>query len=527
MLQGLLPSDAACELPRSPSGSTLTSPKKKFTLKNFFFPSQKIIPEEAKSLSNHEEPRHYDISTDQASLFCEFLPIIMCIMDQHGNIYNRNQLFRETVFIELVPNRKAPNLLEAISLEESDKFYSTLKSIQEGNYSSNVIQCDFMTNIKKKSSKSSYQVYNWSFIPYDNKRFVIVTARAVEASVRLISEEEVNDYSDEMIKEHFTNLMLPANLSIVKEKSPPVTFSESEVWKKFMTRVEIRASRELELQKTQLKAQALTETLETKRIFVRHVSHEIRTPLNVVMSGLEFLISFRSGLSAEVSSTLRDIKTACAVAIDILNDLLTYEKLDSNILTLEKASYDFIELVRKVCNMFQIQAKYREIDMIFENHMNAKTVITEIDSTKISQVIRNLVSNSLKFTPTGGKIWMRLLRPGDSNRVRLEIQDTGPGMTIEQRKKLFKEIVQFNPKELQNGQGSGLGLYISQKIIDLHSGSIGVDMNWDGVGSIFYLELNATDEKEMTPKGCILCLHRIYFIFFDGSAKYFRFLESR
>lgn len=276
-----------------------------------------------------------------------------------------------------------------------------------------------------------------------------------------------------------------------------------------MNRVELSASRELELQKTQLKAQALTETLETKRIFVRHVSHEIRTPLNVVMSGLEYLISLRSGLSSEVSSTLRDVKDACTVAIDILNDLLTYEKLDSNILTLEKASYDFIELVRKVCTMFQIQAKYREIDMIFDNRISAKSVITEIDSTKISQVIRNLVSNALKFTPTGGKIWMRLITPSNSKRIRLEIQDTGPGMTVEQRKKLFNEIIQFNPKELQNGQGSGLGLYISQKIIDMHNGSIGVNLEWDGKGSIFFLELNVTNEEELSPKGKF-CAHMKY-----------------
>ena len=485
------------------------------------------MPEEAKSISAHEEPRHYDISAEQASLFCEFLPMMMCIMDQHGNIHHRNQLFRDMVFFEHIPNRKAHNLLEAINLEESEKFYSTLKSIQEGNHSSNVVQSEFMTNIKIQPSKSSFQVYNWSFIPYDNKRFIIVTAKAVESSIRLISDEEVDMYSDEMIKEHFTNLVLPANRAVMKDKSSAATFSESEVWKKFMNRVELSAKKELELQKTQLKAQGLTETLEVKRIFVRHVSHEIRTPLNVVMSGLEYLISLHSGLPSEVSSTLRDIKNACAVAIDILNDLLTYEKLDSNILTLEKASYDYVELVRKVCSMFRIQARYREIDLIFENLVNAQTVITEVDSTKIAQVIRNLVSNALKFTPTGGKIWMRLLRPSNSKRVRLEIQDTGPGMTKDQRRKLFKEIVQFNPKELQNGQGSGLGLFISQKIIDMHNGSIGVDMNWDGKGSIFFLELNVTNEDEMSPKGYFLRHYDLINNKFFCSAKHVCFFKPR
>ena len=104
---------------------------------------------------------------------------------------------------------------------------------------------------------------------------------------------------------------------------------------------------------------------------------------------------------------------------------------------------------------------------------------------------------------------MRLITPSNSKRIRLEIQDTGPGMTVEQRKKLFNEIIQFNPKELQNGQGSGLGLYISQKIIDMHNGSIGVNLEWDGKGSIFFLELNVTNEEELSPKGKF-CAHMKY-----------------
>jgi signal transduction histidine kinase len=73
--------------------------------------------------------------------------------------------------------------------------------------------------------------------------------------------------------------------------------------------------------------------------------------------------------------------------------------------------------------------------------------------------------------------------------------DTGPGLRKEDRARLFNEVIQFDAKLLQNGQGSGLGLYLSRKVVDMHGGSIGVDMEWEGVGSKFYIELDLSEQK--------------------------------
>jgi signal transduction histidine kinase len=219
------------------------------------------------------------------------------------------------------------------------------------------------------------------------------------------------------------------------------------------------------------------------------VGHEIRTPLNVVSSGLELLTLQASSLDADLIETLQDTKSACKIAIDILNDLLTYEKLDSDILTLEKSPADVVELAQRVVSMFQIQARSSQIVMRLENKLPTEVAVSDVDSTKISQVIRNVISNALKFTPVGGRVAVTITVKDEGKRVRIDVQDSGVGMKKADRQRLFGEIVQFNPKELQNGQGSGMGLYLSRKIIDMHGGSIGVDLDWEGPGSVFYVEL--------------------------------------
>ena len=245
-----------------------------------------------------------------------------------------------------------------------------------------------------------------------------------------------------------------------------------------------------------MKTQALQETLDTKRTFVRHVSHEIRTPLNVVMSGLD-LLSAMACANVEMEDLIADIKSACTTAIDILNDLLSYEKLDSNLLALERSDCDFGDMVNKVFSFFQIQARYSHTSLTFINLVSEDRLpVVNGDVAKLTQVVRNLLSNALKFTPDGGSVVMTLSVDATTQRVRLEVQDSGPGIAREDRRKLFNEVVQFNAKELQGGQGSGLGLFLSQRIIAMHDGVIGVDLDWEGVGSKFYLELIISEMRQ-------------------------------
>jgi signal transduction histidine kinase len=238
-----------------------------------------------------------------------------------------------------------------------------------------------------------------------------------------------------------------------------------------------------------MKGQGLEESLEIKRNFVRHVSHEIRTPLNVVMSGFMLLAEMRDGLGAAGAQVLGEMQSACSAAIDILNDLLTYEKLDSDLLVLDKTVCDLSSIVEDSVRFFRIQATHADITLTLERDISLKPMVVLADQNKLAQALRNLLSNALKFTPPTGSVNVSICSDEATHRVRVVVRDTGAGMTLEERRLLFKEIVQFNPNQLQGGQGSGLGLFLTRHILERHGGVVGVDMDWQGPGSIFYMDM--------------------------------------
>ena len=102
-------------------------------------------------------------------------------------------------------------------------------------------------------------------------------------------------------------------------------------------------------------------------------------------------------------------------------------------------------------------------------------------------MFRNILSNAFKFTPVGGVVEVRILV--EETRLLIEVQDSGVGISAENQKRLFNEVVQFHAKAHQGGGGSGLGLWISKKIVDMHGGSIGVRSEGEGRGSTFFFSL--------------------------------------
>lgn len=149
-----------------------------------------------------------------------------------------------------------------------------------------------------------------------------------------------------------------------------------------------------------------TESLKTKRIFVRYVSHEIRTPLNITLLGVQYLEKELQELlpdNAIVTDILHDVRSSCTVAVEILNDLLLYEKIENGILALTMHEIAAAKFMRDTSRSFRLQATSAKINYQVVNNIS-ENVILNIDQTKLSQVVRNLVSNALKFTPAGGSV---------------------------------------------------------------------------------------------------------------------------
>jgi PAS domain S-box-containing protein len=257
----------------------------------------------------------------------------------------------------------------------------------------------------------------------------------------------------------------------------------------------------------------LSETLEMKRNFVRGVSHEIRTPLNVVLAGLQLIESqFVNQISSEVLNLIKEIKQSCTDGVDILDDLLAYEKLDGKIITADKEPVSANALVKECLQPFQMQARLSNVDLQYSESLIvgnppqiSEDLMIFVDHFKIRQVTRNLISNAVKFTP-GGKVSCRVSWTDQSTQrtltcakgfVHIAVTDNGVGLSEEHQRKLFKEIIQFNAAVHQKGGGSGLGLFVSQSLVTLNGGIIGVQSPGLGQGSTFYFEFPLFDAKPL------------------------------
>jgi len=265
-----------------------------------------------------------------------------------------------------------------------------------------------------------------------------------------------------------------------------------------------------------------SDELEFKRMFVRYISHEVRTPLNTATMGVQVLTEDLMGAMAdnETIQTIVDVKTSMDIAVNVLNELLTFDKLESGTLLLERTELNAMELIEKTVKPFQVQAKRAKVSLsIIPNDeiilLITKTAKIYADDNKVAQVLRNLVSNGLKFTPKGGKVEVFVdIVNVEVNRsaitkyaepvkhLVISVTDTGPGISEENQKKLFNDIVQFNPGKLQGGGGSGIGLYISHGIVKLHEGELSVASKGEGHGCTFTLTLPLIREvHQPSPQG--------------------------
>lgn len=185
----------------------------------------------------------------------------------------------------------------------------------------------------------------------------------------------------------------------------------------------------------------------------------------------------------------------------MMDDLLSYEKMENQLLQIDRSAVDIHAFIQSALRPFAVQGKLHDISITYcdtSGDSDSPAPMVEADSHKLGQVVRNLLSNAVKFSKQGGNIDVRVFWKESSTSsdlfaehgwMRVEVSDDGPGISEENIKKLFDTIVQFKPKELQNGGGSGIGLWVAKGIIDLHKGTIGVVSLGEGFGSTFYFEL--------------------------------------
>mmetsp|Transcript_25988 Transcript_25988/g.37270 ORF Transcript_25988/g.37270 Transcript_25988/m.37270 type:complete len:835 (+) Transcript_25988:1356-3860(+) len=279
---------------------------------------------------------------------------------------------------------------------------------------------------------------------------------------------------------------------------------------------------------SRMQAALSMEMLNQRQILVRYVSHEIRSPLNVMHAGLQLLIDeLRQHTDfLKCMELVEDILSASDSAISILDDLLSYEYLDAGSFKLDLSWKPLLRLFEEKLSWIELLVKSKDVHFsIVDESVTTQAGIAanttpdsldafpfisaqlHVDICKIDQVVRNLVTNAIKFTPSGGQLEVKIscvksdssshalwssMESKDENIVghlRVEVTDSGTGIAAEDQAHLFGEITQFDRNKLQGGGGSGLGLWISRRIIQMHQGRMGFLSAGKGQGSTFYFEL--------------------------------------
>ncbi|HMK17349.1 MAG TPA: ATP-binding protein [Chitinophagaceae bacterium] len=250
----------------------------------------------------------------------------------------------------------------------------------------------------------------------------------------------------------------------------------------------------------QVKAEAdnIKDIDNIKSRFFANISHEFRTPLTLIQGPLQKIeeqaINSSKNGYAEVS--LRQIKTMRRYTdrlLELVNQLLDLSKLDSGKMKMQVIKGDVIQIVRILANSFESMAERKQIH--YYSHLPEQTSIAFFDKDKLEKIVTNLLANAFKYTPEKGSVSLDV--ECDENRIRLEIADSGPGIS---KKDLIKIFDRFYQVEGTEDKGTGIGLALVKELVDLYGGQISVSSE-PGKGTRFKVSLpvgkNAFKENEI------------------------------
>ncbi len=244
------------------------------------------------------------------------------------------------------------------------------------------------------------------------------------------------------------------------------------------------------------------EESEYKSQFFQNISHDLKTPLTSIYGYGKILANSSDGISDENKGYANIITNEAERLLQLINQILDVAKLESGRIKLDMKDVNFNELLKNPA--IESLAEFAEKKGLeFKREVEYSVPAVPADPNRLIQVLVNLIGNAIKFTETGS-ITVRIARAGKTSKyVKVEVKDTGSGISKEDKGKLFRKFFQVQRKGLimQEGSGTGLGLSISKEIVGLHGGTIGVESEL-GKGSTFWFKLPMTvkAKKRATEK---------------------------
>jgi signal transduction histidine kinase len=231
------------------------------------------------------------------------------------------------------------------------------------------------------------------------------------------------------------------------------------------------------------------DSLKTQ--FLANISHDLRTPLTAVITHAEILRDGMLGpLNERQLESIRGIIAGGRQLLDQVGEILTYARGAANQLTISYSAFAFTDVAERVTNINESLIAKKKLQLELRIPTELPPLLA--DKEKVAHILGNLLGNAIHFTPPGGRVWIAASASGERDLL-VEVGDTGIGIAPEHHELVFQEFAQVDSSASRQHHGTGLGLTIAQKLVELHRGRIWVESELGG-GSRFFFTIPHPDD---------------------------------
>ena len=302
----------------------------------------------------------------------------------------------------------------------------------------------------------------------------------------LILGENQNVHDHIFKRSNDSSVNVEINLSAVKDSQGRVHLIQA-VARDITSRKKVEAILRQSEETLKLANAELARANRAKDEFLANMSHELRTPLNNILALSEILLEQSRGpINDKQKRSIQNIESSGRHLLSLINDILDLSKIQAQKMELSISKISVKDLAQSSINFVKEPAAKKGIHIQY--HQAEPGMIIQGDALRLKQIIVNLLGNAVKFTPSGGKVDLLIMKNTERNAVIISVKDTGIGINPEDMDKLFKPFEQIDSSLARHYEGTGLGLVLVKRLTELHHGTVSVDSE-AGTGSTFTITI--------------------------------------